>query len=712
MARRLALLCVLLLLPSLAWAQFTIPNSNATGINPNQSLWMQADVDALVAGIKGTGVVSGCAVTWSSGNTFNVSAGSVKINGSTVSVSSTTVTLLQANGARHRIDLVVVDSGGTVSAVQGTVSLTPTAPALPTSKVLLASVFVPAASLTLSAARVVDKRVFIGTGGGGGGTTEPGAILLSDYGAVCDGSTDDTDAIQAAFDAATSAVTAFVLWPARACKVTETVTLGSTTEGTTTFLGIRGVSAAQSQLLWGGATDGTALRLARTKYTEVSNFGVRNTVSAGTTIGIEQGGNTASDGGTQALAQTWTNVLVTGFGTGIQAGGHNGASSEFVYHNLELDNNGRGWYSIDFNTLDHVFIELLCGGNAICIDSGASSNFTVYGGSASNSSTADFYIQQAGTFLISGFRSESANRVLRATTGTVRLDSVLAVSPSNADKIAIDGTYSTLSVVNSLLDGKVSLTNAHGGVSIAHSKVFGDTTIPFFTTTTTQVGLPYSVQNVTFHDPAASVADFLYADSVGNIFSSDNGTTYSPNSTQPIDYPVSRVTRSATLGDAYTLNRVKMLAQGSDVAGKNLRAQIVFGSSATAAVAFVRNVTVSIDTPTLIATSGRFYPSDAGKKVVMVGIGGGGTDVTRFIRAYIDSTHVVVAPISSAMQCCSSQTGVTATIGEDEPDANYLLHLGCSAQETFSWSSKATTGFTLTSSNSGSTATCDVVIVR
>lgn len=68
MARRLLILCVLLLLPSLAWAQFTIPNSNATGINPNQSLWMQADVDALVAGIKGTGVVAGCAVTWSTGS--------------------------------------------------------------------------------------------------------------------------------------------------------------------------------------------------------------------------------------------------------------------------------------------------------------------------------------------------------------------------------------------------------------------------------------------------------------------------------------------------------------------------------------------------------------------------------------------------------------------------------------------------------------------
>lgn len=549
-------------------------------------------------------------------------------------------------------------------------------------------------------------------GGGSTGTSEPAAILLTDYGAVCDGVTDDTDAVQAAFDAATAALTATVFWPSKVCLVTDTVVLGSTVSGTTTFLGIRGVSAAQSQLLWGGATDGTALRLSRTKYTEVRNFGVRNTVAVGTTIGVEQGGNTPTNGGTQSLAQTWTNTLITGFGTGIQAGGHNGASSEFLYNNLELDNNTTGWVSIDLNTLDHVFVELLCGGNGVCIDSGASSNFHVYGGSASNSSVTDFKVAQTGTFLISGFRSENANRVLTGTAGNVRIDSLLAVSPSNADKIAISGTFASVSVVNSRLDGKISFTNATAGFSIAHSTVFGDTTIPFFTTTDTGVGLPYTVQNVYFHDPAASVSDFLYADSVGNFFSSDNGTTYSPNYTQPVDYPASRITRSAILGDAYTLNRVKMLAQGSDVAGKNLRAQIVFGSSATAAVAFVRNVTVSIDTPTLIATSGRFYPSDAGKKVVMVGIGGGGTDVTRFIRAYIDSTHVVVAPISSAMQCCSSQTGVTATIGEDEPDANYLLHLGCSAQETFSWSSKATTGFTLTSSNSGSTATCDVVIVR
>jgi len=224
MARRLLLLCVLLLLPSLAWAQFTIPNSNATGINPNQSLWMQADVDALVLGIKGTGVVTGCAVTWSSGNTVAVAAGSVKINSTTVAVSSTTVALLQANGSRHRIDLIVVDSSGTVSAVQGTVSLTPTAPALPASTVLLAAVFVPAASLTLSAARVVDKRVFIGSGGSGG--SEPAALLVTDYGAVGDGSTDDTAAIQAAVDAAIASPTArTVLFPAPAAyyKITAPI---------------------------------------------------------------------------------------------------------------------------------------------------------------------------------------------------------------------------------------------------------------------------------------------------------------------------------------------------------------------------------------------------------------------------------------------------------------------------------------------------------
>jgi len=140
-------------------------------VNPNQSLWMQADVDALVAGIKGNGVISGIGVTWSSGWTFNVAAGSIYVSGSTVSVSSTSVSVLQANGGRHRLDLIVVNSSGVVSAVQGNVSLTPTAPSLPANSLLLATVFVPAGATALSADRVVDKRVMVTAGSGTGSVT-------------------------------------------------------------------------------------------------------------------------------------------------------------------------------------------------------------------------------------------------------------------------------------------------------------------------------------------------------------------------------------------------------------------------------------------------------------------------------------------------------------------------------------------------------------
>lgn len=47
-----------------------------------------------------------------------------------------------------------------------------------------------------------------------------------------------------------------------------------------------------------------------------------------------------------------------------------------------------------------------------------------------------------------------------------------------------------------------------------------------------------------------------------------------------------------------------------------------------------------------------------------------------------------------------------------EPDTNYRISLGGSANETFRYLSKATTGFTITSSNAGSTASVDWVVHR
>jgi hypothetical protein len=52
------------------------------------------------------------------------------------------------------------------------------------------------------------------------------------------------------------------------------------------------------------------------------------------------------------------------------------------------------------------------------------------------------------------------------------------------------------------------------------------------------------------------------------------------------------------------------------------------------------------------------------------------------------------------------------TIEPDEPDSNYQIVLTGNTAETFTWASKATTGFTINSSVGGSTASVDWLIVR
>jgi hypothetical protein len=52
------------------------------------------------------------------------------------------------------------------------------------------------------------------------------------------------------------------------------------------------------------------------------------------------------------------------------------------------------------------------------------------------------------------------------------------------------------------------------------------------------------------------------------------------------------------------------------------------------------------------------------------------------------------------------------TFGTMEADTSYAVYFDCGAAETFFATSKATTGFTANSSNSGSTAACKWILVR
>lgn len=141
---------------------YTIPD-NDEAFNTNQSVIMQTDINALVAGIGGDGVISGCAVTaqGSPDMTVAVASGTVRISAVNVTVSSGNVTITTADGTNPRIDLIVVNSSGTKSVSAGTAAASPKAPDIPASSVLLAMVYVPASDTTIATDQITDKRVVI-----------------------------------------------------------------------------------------------------------------------------------------------------------------------------------------------------------------------------------------------------------------------------------------------------------------------------------------------------------------------------------------------------------------------------------------------------------------------------------------------------------------------------------------------------------------------
>ncbi|MCX7335500.1 MAG: hypothetical protein NTV85_28630 [Hyphomicrobiales bacterium] len=150
---------------------FIIQGQDVAAVPETQSPWYETDIAILVAGIAGTGVLTGCEVTAQGTPDMTVAVASGTIQPSagvaSVVVTGANKTITAADGDDPRIDLVSASAAGVLTVTDGTPAPVvpgvsgPKPPALPSGHIGLAVVDVPATDTTIGAAQITDKRVMV-----------------------------------------------------------------------------------------------------------------------------------------------------------------------------------------------------------------------------------------------------------------------------------------------------------------------------------------------------------------------------------------------------------------------------------------------------------------------------------------------------------------------------------------------------------------------
>jgi hypothetical protein len=290
---------------------------------------------------------------------------------------------------------------------------------------------------------------------------------VKDYGAVGDGSHDDTSAIQAAV---TATVTGgrrggIVYAPAGTYRITSTVTLPDPHGGFQDAISLWGEGPTLTKFSWAGASSGFVpmFDVLGQAYCSFRRFGLTNGTGAGRaqTIGLWFRGD-AHSGGTTGGSAIFEHVSATGLSRGWIIGDTNDAISELLCQQCTFNNCDFGVLAVQQNTLDLTFVLLQLSGNTTGIHFNGAGCGQVYGGSAAGN-TLDFRYSPGGAFTLSGFRSETAGKVLLLETGSGVVEGCTLQAPSSVDKIALQSDAGTLAVSGCFMDGKIA---SRGGNAI------------------------------------------------------------------------------------------------------------------------------------------------------------------------------------------------------------------------------------------------------
>ena len=140
-----------------------LPNTG-DAFNPNQAEPDTVDFEALLAAYRGTGVLSGCAVTESgpAAQTVDIASGVVLLAWEKITVSTQDDKAVSAaDGSNPRFDLITINSSGTAIVTAGTAAAQPVLPGIPASSVLIAGLYIPTSDNVHQDAQLNDKRILI-----------------------------------------------------------------------------------------------------------------------------------------------------------------------------------------------------------------------------------------------------------------------------------------------------------------------------------------------------------------------------------------------------------------------------------------------------------------------------------------------------------------------------------------------------------------------
>ena len=556
-------------------------------------------------------------------------------------------------------------------------------------------------------------------------------LTVEQFGAVCDGRTDDSKALQAALTAAAGPPARLLRLPGKTCAFSKPLVVGGGRDYA--MVSVTGVSDNATTLLYTGPASGAAITLSHVAYFRWQNLTVTKANASdfsthGTSVGVLLTGPFKS-GGTMTLAGEFSHFAVSGFKYGMVYGDED-AASEIVCYHCRFAYNDVGWTASGYNALNFLFLQIDLMGNRRGVEIGGDGTFAkqvtdgprIIGGATAGNTEADFAIGNTfGTTSIESVRAEPLARFIKASSaGRLVLRGNTATpqtKPGDGVLVEIPHFESALLEQNTF-QGLVSVGHHHGGSDTV------ELTMRQNVVASAPSGLPLVLPQSSRGMRLTLEQNRAYARSGDRPFPDFHGTF--TTALMPTSINASNA-GSPVPGGGLWLTAVRMLGYGSGVSGRNLRDRVVFDGRGTRVHTFKRTVVIkTVDARSISFAPGTITAADIGKTLTLPGANDKHcnpptTPATDAIYARIlsvpDATHATVATMANATgHCLQEITGAhavsNAVIGEDEPDADYFLLLSCNTGERIHWTAKTATGFTLVSENPQSRATCDVLLVR